>query len=78
MNGKESAELREAQDRVHQSNEQIEDAVNQLKDKTMKVVKLYDKFLLAAKKPPTLFALAFVVGISVGQLTRTVIKRRTS
>jgi len=78
MRKKKTAEdpLLKAELEVRESNEQVVEALNHLKEKVDVGVRTVDRIVEVSKKPAVLSAIALVVGMFIGQMLRMSFKNR--
>jgi hypothetical protein len=70
--------LEEAEQDVQDSTRQLEDALNQLKEKVDGSVEVLQKFLIGAKNPAIVLGIAVLVGVFFGQALRISMKKGES
>lgn len=70
--------LQEAEQEVQDSTRQLEEALNQFKDKVDESVITVQKFLTGAKNPAIVLGIAAIVGIFFGQALRISMKKGES
>jgi ElaB/YqjD/DUF883 family membrane-anchored ribosome-binding protein len=67
--------LEQAEQDVQESTKQLEEALNQLKDKVDEGVILAQKFVAGAKSPAIVLGVAVLVGIFLGQTLKNSMKK---